>query len=86
MIERICGWSPDVFAVVYALARDHDDAVLLEKILISQCSVMLDLFDVDDGAVMTKSFVQHSNQRGTAILDAAQIDDFDEIGGGVLDD
>jgi hypothetical protein len=86
VVEHMGGGSPNIFVVMYALSRYHDDAVLLEKVLTVQSGVVPDLFDVDDGTMVAKGLVEHSHKRRTTIFDSAQMNNLDVVGGGAVSD
>lgn len=86
VVERMGRGSPNIFVVMYALAGYHDDPILPEKVLIIQSGIMLDLLDVDDGTVVAKGLIEHSNKRRTVVLDSVQMDNLDLVGGGAVSD
>jgi hypothetical protein len=61
VVEGVSGRAPDVGVVVDTLAGYHDDGVLLEKVLVRECGVVLNLFDVDDCAVVAECLVEHGD-------------------------
>jgi hypothetical protein len=61
VVEGVSGRAPDVSVVVDTLVGYHDDGVLLEKLLVRKYGVMLNLFDVDDRAVVAECLIEHGD-------------------------